>query len=90
MQKNNDYLSLFTKFVAFKTTEKQIARKLLHFLFVCGKMVVYKISVNIKCEKENTMKKYESPEIFIIMFAAEDVITASNDANDDSQWTDFY
>jgi hypothetical protein len=53
-------------------------------------MVVYKISINIKCEKENTMKKYESPEIFIIMFAAEDVITASNDANDDSQWTDFY
>ena len=36
------------------------------------------------------MKKYETPEIFIIMLATADVITASNVANDDSQWTDFY
>ena len=36
------------------------------------------------------MKRYESPEIEIVMLAAADVITASNFANDDSYWTDFY
>jgi hypothetical protein len=36
------------------------------------------------------MKRYESPEIEIVMLAAADVISASNDANDDSKWTAFY
>lgn len=36
------------------------------------------------------MKKYEAPEIMMVMLNAVDVIAASNIADDDSQWTDFY
>ena len=36
------------------------------------------------------MKKYESPELWIIMLSTADVITASNVADDDKDWTDFY
>ena len=37
------------------------------------------------------MKKYETPEILVVVFSTADVITASGDvAYDDSQWTDFY
>ena len=36
------------------------------------------------------MKKYESPELLMIMLSTADVITASNVADDDEGWTDFY
>ena len=36
------------------------------------------------------MKKYEAPELMVVILNTADVITASNVADDDSQWTDFY
>ena len=36
------------------------------------------------------MKKYESPEILVVALNTKDVITASNDVNNDNNWTDIY
>ena len=36
------------------------------------------------------MKKYESPDMMIVMLNSADVITASNVADNDEEWTDFY